>query len=264
VIRGETSAAVSLRHTLLIMLANTTTQPVLLSQAGSIAPVGRKLVRHGFIAIVFNAGIAAVLSIAGKDSLAHNMVYSQLIGLSIWLLIDGGRHLLHPQGFISAKVAAVMTLAGGLLGYFFGSVTGDLLLGHPVLSGWRNAPNAMAGYLLMSLFAATLGMYFFMSRELLRAERASTEQARQQATQAQLKLLQSQLDPHMLFNTLANLRVLIQQDPDRAVQMLDQISCARRSPPPAPASTACKPSLIDCATIWRSCKFAWASGWISL
>jgi two-component sensor histidine kinase len=230
VIRGETAVtAMSLRHTLPIMLAHTTTQPALLAQAGSSTPLGSKLARHGLIAIVFNAGIAAALSIAGKDPLAHNMVYSQLIGLSIWLLIDGGRHLLHPQGLISAKVAAVMTLTGGLLGYFFGSVMGDLVLGHPVLSGWRNAPNAMVAYLLMSLFAATLGVYFFMSRELLRAERAFAEQARQQATQAQLKLLQSQLDPHMLFNTLANLRVLIQQDPDRAVQMLDQLNDFLRS-----------------------------------
>jgi signal transduction histidine kinase len=211
------------------MLTNTTKPPALLMQTGLSAPAMRKLAKHGLIAIVFNAGIAATLSIAGTDSFAHNLVYSQLIGLSIWLLIDGGRHLLHPQGHISAKVAAGLTLAGGLLGYFFGSVAGDLVLGHPVLSGWRIAPKQMAGYLLMSLFAATMGVYFFMSRELLKVERAAAELARQQATEAQLKLLQSQLDPHMLFNTLANLRVLIQQDPDRAVQMLDQLNDFLRS-----------------------------------
>jgi LytS/YehU family sensor histidine kinase len=36
-------------------------------------------------------------------------------------------------------------------------------------------------------------------------------------------LLQSQLEPHMLFNTLANLRVLISLDPPRAQAMLDRL-----------------------------------------
>lgn len=36
-----------------------------------------------------------------------------------------------------------------------------------------------------------------------------------------LKLLETQLEPHMLFNTLANLRALIKTNPDQAVKMLD-------------------------------------------
>ena len=43
------------------------------------------------------------------------------------------------------------------------------------------------------------------------------------AAENQLKLLESQLEPHMLFNTLANLRVLIRLDPARAEAMLDRL-----------------------------------------
>jgi sensor histidine kinase YesM len=43
------------------------------------------------------------------------------------------------------------------------------------------------------------------------------------AAEARLALLQSQLEPHMLFNTLANLRALIASDPLRAQTMLDQL-----------------------------------------
>ncbi|MCM2355983.1 MAG: histidine kinase, partial [Arenimonas sp.] len=43
------------------------------------------------------------------------------------------------------------------------------------------------------------------------------------AAENQLKLLESQLEPHMLFNTLANLRVLIALDPPRAQAMLDRL-----------------------------------------
>jgi sensor histidine kinase YesM len=38
-----------------------------------------------------------------------------------------------------------------------------------------------------------------------------------------LRLLQAQIEPHMLFNTLANLQGLIALDPDRAGRMLDQL-----------------------------------------
>ena len=41
--------------------------------------------------------------------------------------------------------------------------------------------------------------------------------------QAQLQLLQAQIEPHMLFNTLANLQGLISFDPDRAQLLLDHL-----------------------------------------
>ncbi|MEO5671132.1 MAG: histidine kinase, partial [Ramlibacter sp.] len=53
---------------------------------------------------------------------------------------------------------------------------------------------------------------------------AKAEAAQRQAAESRLKLLQSQLDPHMLFNTLANLRSLIETDPPRAVAMLDRLN----------------------------------------
>jgi sensor histidine kinase YesM len=55
------------------------------------------------------------------------------------------------------------------------------------------------------------------------SERARAEAVTRQAMQAQLQLLQAQIEPHMLFNTLANLQGLIALDPDRASHMLDQL-----------------------------------------
>ena len=59
--------------------------------------------------------------------------------------------------------------------------------------------------------------------ERLAHARADAEAARRAAAENQLKLLESQLEPHMLFNTLANLRALIGSDPRRAQQMLDHM-----------------------------------------
>ena len=54
-------------------------------------------------------------------------------------------------------------------------------------------------------------------------ERARAEAASRQATEAQLNLVRTQLEPHMLFNTLANLRSLMTIDPPRAQLMVDRL-----------------------------------------
>ncbi len=57
-------------------------------------------------------------------------------------------------------------------------------------------------------------------RVRLAASEVRAEAAQRQAVEAQLQLLQAQLEPHMLFNTLANLHALIVSDPPRAQDML--------------------------------------------
>jgi sensor histidine kinase YesM len=53
--------------------------------------------------------------------------------------------------------------------------------------------------------------------------RVRAETIERQALQAQLRLLQAQIEPHMLFNTLANLQGLIAIDPQQANRMLDHL-----------------------------------------
>lgn len=82
--------------------------------------------------------------------------------------------------------------------------------------GW---PLAIFGTLAVTLTVS----YFFYSRERLAQSLKEAEAARRVAAESQLRLLQAQLEPHMLFNTLANLRVLIQMDAARAQAMLDSL-----------------------------------------
>lgn len=55
------------------------------------------------------------------------------------------------------------------------------------------------------------------------ANQTRAEAAQRQALQTQLLLLQAQVQPHMLFNTLANLHALIDADPSRAQSMLNRL-----------------------------------------
>jgi sensor histidine kinase YesM len=57
---------------------------------------------------------------------------------------------------------------------------------------------------------------------LLKAD-AESERLARHGAQAELKLLQAQVEPHFLFNTLANLRFLVQTQSPQALTMLDHL-----------------------------------------
>jgi hypothetical protein len=66
------------------------------------------------------------------------------------------------------------------------------------------------------LFATLVCFMFYLHFDA----KARQFEAEQRATQAQLRLLQGQIEPHFLFNTLANVHALIGLEPARAKTML--------------------------------------------
>lgn len=66
--------------------------------------------------------------------------------------------------------------------------------------------------------AAVFTVDFFRVREMMQRRRA--ESAHRLNVEAQLQRLQAQMEPHMLFNTLANLHALIETQPAKAQDML--------------------------------------------
>ncbi|MDX2219187.1 MAG: sensor histidine kinase [Burkholderiales bacterium] len=74
--------------------------------------------------------------------------------------------------------------------------------------------------------------------ERRRADRASAEKSalEKQLTEAQLKLLQAQVEPHFLYNTLANAQLLTRSDPARADKMLGHLIDFLRSSLPQPTA----------------------------
>ncbi|MBL0920321.1 MAG: histidine kinase [Hydrogenophaga sp.] len=184
----------------------------------------RTVLRRALIAVVFNTVLALGISAVKGDNFPHTLLYSQLIGLGIWAGIDGGRYLLSPAGWPGVRPMAVLVVVSVFAGYGLGLALGNLLLGRPLLSTANNLPGATVGFLLMSLAIGTFGAYYFTSREMLAKARLAQEEAQRQASEARLRLLESQLEPHMLFNTLANLRALIATDPSRAIDMLDRLN----------------------------------------
>ena len=94
----------------------------------------------------------------------------------------------------------------------------------------------MVGYLsvslipvLFTLLVGGVGLHYYATREQLAQEAAARSEAQRLAVESQLRLLRAQLEPHMLFNTLANLRSLVREDVDRAESMIDQLIVYLRS-----------------------------------
>ena len=184
-----------------------------------------ELLWHGAQVALANLAIAGLVAMIGGGPFGHTLVYSQCIGLSIWLVIEFGRHLdpnrSHgwPPGWRGPALIAV----GCTLGYVIGISVGDAILGY---SSWRNyldSPVRLARDFGPTAAFCAIVAGAFHARGQARVQRALAAAAAHEATLARLNLLQSQLEPHMLFNTLANLRALIAADPARAQEMLDHL-----------------------------------------
>ena len=156
--------------------------------------------------------IAVALTTYGHERFGINMVYSLCIGLLTYTAIDLPRRRLWRNGEARLVPMIGLALLAAPVGWFGGSYVASLLLGTP----WgpsRMGLNAMLGFLALTAGAGLIGTFVFWTRERL----ACSERA---AVEARLKLLQAQIEPHFLFNTLANLQELIALDPKRAQTML--------------------------------------------
>lgn len=178
---------------------------------------------HLLPAVVLNSVIALGITVFGEHSFANNFIFSQCIGLSIGLLIHLASSALISDYALHWRRLAIIVPICAVVGLLFGSVLADGLTQSNSLGYWSAQPRKALGFLTISLVAGAALTYFFVSRGQLAVERQNAEAARRLAAESRLKLLQTQLEPHMLFNTLANLRVLIPLEPQRAQTMLDHL-----------------------------------------
>lgn len=80
-----------------------------------------------------------------------------------------------------------------------------------------------------ALLVAGFGALFLTTHGQLSAEIAMKLDARRLVVESELRLLRAQLEPHMMFNTLANLRSLLREDAGQAEAMIDQLVTYLRS-----------------------------------
>ena len=178
--------------------------------------------------------IAACLWALFRQSFWLTVVYSLCISTMCWLFIEAGRaaaarwhapvNLAEPRSEWPGWSWMVgIVVVGAILGYAAGNELANVLTGNDFPGPFNAEPRQTLAVLVMALVPGLTITYFFQSRGVIARQREQVERAERQAAEQQLKLLESQLEPHMLFNTLANLRALIAADPARAQAMLDRL-----------------------------------------
>jgi sensor histidine kinase YesM len=154
-------------------------------------------------------------------------VFHESVGLTMLACVLLLRHTRAFPRFKSMTRWLLIGIVAIPTGFVVGHQIAFLLLGEPL---------RMVGYLsvslipiLFTLVVGGLGLHSFATREQLAQEAAARSEAQRLAVESQLRLLRAQLEPHMLFNTLANLRSLVREDVDRAESMIDQLIVYLRS-----------------------------------
>lgn len=112
-------------------------------------------------------------------------------------------------------------------GYFVGHQIAFVVLGEPERMVGHQQISLIP--ILFTVLVGGLGLHYYATREQLANEAAARSEAQRLAVESQLRLLRAQLEPHMLFNTLANVRSLVREDVERAESMIDQLIVYLRS-----------------------------------
>jgi len=173
-------------------------------------------------AIVFNTAIAGILTlIRTMGGFWLNFIFSQCIGLSIF----GINLLILSRMKPGVRKLAVMSLS------LPGSVAVGLSLAFYIseVGSW-DAPYVWQSMMIGLFFGVIGSIAFFLSerihildREVKQRQLDEVERERREV-EAHLRLLQAQIEPHFLFNTLANVSSLIEVDAVQARRLLDRLN----------------------------------------
>ena len=184
----------------------------------------------GFVAA--SAVLAAVLAMA-FPVLGLSGAIGVSAAVSIYLVVAlfsawyGWRRYTKRPPWVVFLMFIALVLGGGVVGF----VVGGFAKGAPIT---QLQPEKIAravgmvlivGIVLASLLIGVAQMRLREARQRALRLEAETQRERleRQGVQAELKLLQAQVEPHFLFNTLSNLRYLVQTRSDDALPMLDHL-----------------------------------------
>ncbi len=201
----------------------------------------RSFVRNIIYTFIFNACFAVGFLVLGLmfarvDSLAQlanafgrNLVISNIVGFAFWgvfELLGPAIRIINRQSFamIVFLYAAIGTV---IVSCSFFAIA--FIPGYENIRKWVFTPQQLTTSFIVSLcISLVLAVIWRRRMDQLAAqialaeERVRVEAAERAAIQANLRALQAQIEPHFLFNTLANVVGLIHPQPDTAKLMLEK------------------------------------------
>ncbi len=172
--------------------------------------------------VAINTGIALVLWSNDPRPFWHPLVTTQIYGLCIAYAVNVVAPWDKPRPIVLMILAiAVAVVVGVLLVIVVKGYTLEGVREHWKLFAWNVVLAFMNGLVISLLFFVKLRE----SRANAALHRAEAERnlLAKQAVESELKLMQAQVEPHFLFNTLASVQFLTETDPRAASQLLGHL-----------------------------------------
>jgi LytS/YehU family sensor histidine kinase len=178
-----------------------------------------KLLVYLVSTLIFNTAIAGVLTLLVPGiTFWYEFVYSQCIGLSV-MSINVTVAAFVRRGAIRLAVLCITLPASVALGL-------TLAFAISGVGSWGD--ERMLTSMTLGLFFGLIGAIVFLLSERIEMEvaqrRLEQGESEKREVEANLKLLQAQIEPHFLFNTLANVSSLIDSDPALAKKLLERLN----------------------------------------
>ena len=191
------------------------------------AVINRRHVLRAFsYTAVFNTAIAIFLTLLEfGGGFVQNFIISQCIGMSICSCILIAHFILKSaKPFIKVAVILIAMIIGSAIGTLLGTVVAGI---GPSIFFQKYSVFQM---IALGILFGSMISYFFFSRETISATKSLVQEERikrltseKKAVESNLKLLQAQIEPHFLFNTLSNILSLLETDLDKGKHMLEDL-----------------------------------------
>lgn len=175
---------------------------------------------------VINTLLALAAAIIGPfKNFLPNFILAHSMGITASLAVLFSLLIFRPRTWKLFLLIAGIDICFGL---FVGLNIGFLILRHffNITLNWHTQ-NVGIQAMIAGIFASSAILYFLISKIRLRYRNEMIEQEKikrlaleKESISANLRMLQAQIEPHFLFNTLSNILSLIDSRPDKGKSML--------------------------------------------
>ena len=185
--------------------------------------------------LLFDTAIAVLVSAALHGRLLDSLIVSQVFGLTIYacfVIFDRFAEIRLATFWIPLSI-------GTLLATLLQASVWALVHHAGVAETWALAVSQLDGLtrnVLIALFFSLVILYFLVTRsrvihvsQALQEERIKNLAQEKHMAETRLHLLQAQIEPHFLFNTLSHVLTLVDTDPAQGKQMLATLTRYLRS-----------------------------------
>jgi sensor histidine kinase YesM len=182
-----------------------------------------KRVKYFLYTLLINTILAGFLASTGLITFTDSLIIIQCMGISICICILFADNFMRPaRPFTQLTLVVIASAVGSLMGVVMVSFFG----GTPLIFELSFVlPLIFSGILFGSMIS-----YLFIYRQVIYAtkmlvseERIKRLTSEKKVLESNLKLLQAQIEPHFLFNTLSNILSLLDRDLEKSKSMMEDL-----------------------------------------